>query len=748
MMNNNTNVNNNGVQINNKGEMNMKNDLVKQYEDTLKEVMERGINPTLVSGVKKVFRCYMEGSRTEQDLVLAISALKLGERSATLNTPDLLMTFVKLLKAKEYITILNIDAKRNKYGKYVGSISCTPSPIGRAYSKHTKEESILVPVGEAGFTTITENSFAPFTKDFISITIEDKDDLKIAKDTGVYVLYADRETKAFVFKNGNLWVDIQNNKPYTELEIKTMAEEIEGADLRLCKAFVYSPSDVRNFSYACMDVTKEDNRDEYLNDISNGAWEIVKQTVEKMVADGKSAEKIQLYILKTMPRFGQLKAGSVNLGAIKSWAYYRKAFETACGETVDGTGYLRASYIAGIFSKILGITVTQSAVTGMFLQARPDLQKAAYEVLPDTIFDAIAEGLSQETDKDGKKLMTYEGSAKNKMKPVMIVDSNVVKVESNYRIKDLELELLEIAACSPANLSKQAFEKPLYADKEAALNYVHDLGQEYMMDTLSRQFLEPKAKIPTIAEVKKCYAPDLTLTIAPQMIRQSKPLFRANLNNTIRSCVNSIDKLRYPIAGNNVRLTSDAAELVVHKKGREFAAIKYGEIYMPAAVEHFRRVYKAEAIAKADEKGLTDEAKRKFVFAYIDKKVNNTKICMIKYPSMGPKEYYLARVLTLKTINARINNMALTDEEKALLKEYYKATGKSVAKLPAVKLVMFQCAGLDYDYDGAEFIYDQRYVGILDNPNYKNEATLIAEMDQIKAEYELIQDEVAVALEK
>lgn len=715
---------------------------------TVKTNLERAIkeatgtvSQTLISGAKKALKGLNEGSRTEADIQMMISALKMGQRGAVIDTPELLMAFAKLLKAKEYITIMSIEIKRNKYGEYTGIISTTPAPIGRAYSEHTKEESILIQCGKSGFQTITENSFAPFTKDFISIKVKDKDDLKNAQDDGVKIVFAGRKTIACIYNRTKAkWIDIVSSKEYTKAELDAYAVEVEG-DLRLQKAFVYSPSDVRNFSYACKDVTNGDDRDEYLNRISNGAWNVVKDEIEVMIAKGVDAAKIQLHILKSMPRFGQLKAGSVNLKAIKSWAYLHQAFETACGETIDGTGYFKASYVAEVFTQVLGIKVTESAVVGLFLQARPDLQKAAYEVLPDHVFETMLESIASMVDENGKKLMTIEGSLKSSMAPVMIVDKNVVKVESDYAVRDICLELLEIGGCSQANLSKQAFEKVLFANKKAATDYAVELGQNYMTDKFVSQFLEPTAKIPTIGEVKNPYAPNLMLAVAPQMITQSKPLFRANLNNTVQSFVNSIDKLKFTIAGNNVRLTSDAAEILLGKVGRKFAAIKYGELYMPAAVAHFRKEYKDEANEAANEKGLVDDAKKKFVMNYVDKKVNATRVCMIKYPSMGPKEFYLAKVLTLRTIYARINEMPLTVEEKKVLKDYYKATGKSVAKLPAVKLVMFQCAGLDYDYDGAEFIYDQNYVGILEK-DYLNEATLIATMDEIRKEYDYNSDEI------
>lgn len=91
------------------------------------------------------------------------------------------------------------------------------------------------------------------------------------------------------------------------------------------------------------------------------------------------------------------------------------------------------------------------------------------------------------------------------------------------------------------------------------------------------------------------------------------------------------------------------------------------------------------------------------------------KIVMIKYPSMGVKEYYLARVVTKAEVKARIKAMELDNATSKAIYRFFAGTQNGTAILPALDLIMFQCAGLDYDYDGGTFIFDQEYVDILDN---------------------------------
>lgn len=697
-----------------------------QLTKAIERAIENNTARVVLLAAQSTLKFYNEGLRTEEDLVKAIAMLNVERSTAKIDSQELLVAFAKLLKSKDYRTILSVYIERDKFGKLCGSVTSTSVPVGRAFIENTVEDTIVVPVGTSGFQVITENSFAPFIKDFISIKFNSTNDIQKAKDSGVYVLYAQRETTAFI-KNERTgeWTDVRNNKSYSMDELKELVNELEG-DIRLQKCFVYSPSDIRNFGYAAKDVTNGDDRDEYLNRISNGGWGKTKVMLEKMIAAGKTDEEIQLFILKTMPRFGQLKAGSLNIGTITSWGYLTENFKTTYGETLDGTGFFDAEFIAECFTEILGIEVTQEAVVGMFLQARPDMQKGAYEVLDHVAFVHMYNKMKKTNPK-----FTVVGSESDKM-PVMIVDDNVVKVASCFNKRDICLELLEIAGCSKAHMSKQAFEKILFADLEASMKFGNKLGQTHINDKIAGQFLKSQCKIPTIGEVNKCYVPDLTLSIDPARVNQSIPLHKSAKNNTVQSCINAVDKMKFDIAGNNVRLTSDAAEIILCKQG--CSVIKFGEIYMPAAVEYFTKYYKEQLMAEAKEKGYTGQNLKNYIIAGAKKisgKINATLICMIKYPSMGPKEYYLANVLTLDVIFARIDAMDLEAEEKDVLKRYYAGTGKGLAKLPANKVVMFQCAGLDYDYDGATFIYDQEYVGILSKPGHTLEATLIASNKEI-----------------
>lgn len=684
----------------------MNKTLMETLSNEIAAAESNGVTRAHLIGAKRVLKNLAASKADQEEYALAVSMLKMQQEGAKIEDPETLLKFSKTLKSKEYISFSNITISRNKHSNLNGNIGLNSSPVGRAFHGFAVEESITVPAG-VGYTTVSKYGFAPFTKSVIGINFLSDNDLKMCSDTGIKMVFAGYKTIACI-KNArtNKWENVCSGTAYTEEELKAYAEENNG-DIRLFKCFVYSPSDTRNKSYAAMDVTNGDTREEHLDLVSNGAWTIVKNDVEKMKKDGKTSdEKIQEFIMKAMPRFGQLKAGSFNLGAIESWSYYNGNFTTEGGHTIDGTAYLRASFVARLFTNILGIEVTPSAVAGLFIQARPDMQKGAYKVLNDYSFNVMLTRLCN----DGVGCTAY-GSKKDTMDSVMIVDRNIVKVESNYNVNDICFEMLEIAAPSSANLSKQALEKPLAVNPEAACDFGFELGVEHI-DRIFTKLVNPKASIPTPGTAAKAYVSDLVVDIAPSMVYQSPAIVRSKLKNDVQSCVNANDKLKFAIDGVNARLISDCTELFTGV-GRENAIVKYGEIWLPHAEKHFKNKFRKEAIEIAKEDGLTKDEAKAFIAKYVSDKLKEARVCMIKYPSMGVKEYYLARPLSLAEIKARIKALSCSEAIKKAIFLMFKEQTQGVAMLPALNIVMFQCAGLDYDYDGATFIYDERYCNIL-----------------------------------
>ena len=691
------------------GGVNMTNALttVSRLESLIKEVkVNKSASMVSITSAVKVIKKFNLGLADEEELVMAMACINMSKSGAKINDPKVLRNFYKTMKAKEgYISLAEVEIARNSWNDVrVGKMSINTSPMSRALAHCITESDIVVPIGNAGHTNISENSFAPFSKSIISIRFTSDKDLEIARDKGIYVMFAGRKTHSFSYHEiTNKWESINSKVEYTIEELKEHAKSLD-ADLRLYKCSIFGPSDVRKHSFAGYDVTVVDNRDEILDNASNGAWTKAKKLIEDYRATGASPEQVQKMILKTAPRFGQLKAGSTNLGKIESWLYYKEKFQTYSGHTIDGTAYLKASYVARLFSNVLGVNVTPNAVAGMFLQARPDMQKGAYLVVNDASFSLL---VSIFTEKGAERI----GSRKNEIEPVLLVDKNLVKLESNYDVNDICLELLEIADSSAANYSGQAHEKVLCSDFQRAQELVSVLSEDHICNLFER-ILEPRTSLPTPGTIAKGYVADIVSSIACHKIAETPALMRTELKNASQSAMNATNKIKFSIEGANARLIADYSELIVGE-GRENAIIKYGEVWMPHAATFFTKKYRKEAIAICKEKGMSMEDSKKFIIEYIDNKMKSTNVCMIKYPSMGIKEYYLARPLTLKEIYARIKLLNTTDVIKRALAEMYKEQTDGVSMLPSLSLNMFQCAGLDYDYDGGVFFYNEEYCDIL-----------------------------------
>lgn len=698
-------------------------------EVAIQKALLNNVTPTAITGAKNVLRRIESKAFNIDAADNAIQMLEAGLNPYTvIETAKQLKPLLKSIKHKDYVSVLDVTQKTNKYGQAEGRVSSISQSVGRAFDGTELEKSILVPTGINAYKTITKNGFAPFTKDIIAVKFESESELKKSKDFGIYVLYAGRNTAAYTFTGRNgLWSNVVNGRTITIEELQSHANDVNG-DLRLHKCFVFSPSDIRNLSYAAMDVTNGDNRNEALDKMSNGAWSIAKTLVEDMIS-GKELKKdgsryteadIELYILKTMPRFGQFKAGSANLGKIPCWAYYQENFKTSDGETLDGTSIILDEYVAECFSRILGVTVLPKAVRGMFLQTRPDAQKAGTLVVSRSVMARMYKNLKMMGE-----MKTY-GAGNNEMfkdednvLPVLLVDKNIVKAESNYAETGIYFELLEIATCSSANSSMQMLMKGLYADQEKAMNWINSKGIEATNEKVANTFLVEKASIPTPGQVAKCYASELIIAMDPKRILQDCALHKNALTSFVNSDVNAANKLKYAIDGNNVRLTSDPSEILAGRLERQYSVIPYGRIYMPAASKFFMKKAKEEVLATIDTKSITkEELKAAIVAKYnsLDKRV-----CMIKYPSMGVKEFYVAEIMGYNEVCAIVNAMDIDAETKTDIKDYYRGIGETVAILPAVKIVMFQCAGLDYDYDGATFVYDNEFVQIV--ANSQTEAT-------------------------
>lgn len=573
------------------------------------------------------------------------------EATAMVSSAYVISKLKKLIAKNSYVSHLAIELNNDVYtGKSEAVIGYSSAPLSRIYTAKGLpiEDTITVPAGRNGSKTITKDSFAPFVKHIVSISFKSTDDINTAATDKVAIHWNGKDTKAFL-PAINGWKDIITEEFVAELP----------EDSNVFSTVSYSASGVRTIECLLLDVTNGDNRDEYLNAGSDGAWSEL---------DGKKMSK--LAVMKTMPRFGQLQAGSINFGAMPNWTYYKKPFIGSAGEIYDGTVYVLDEYIAEVFSGKLGVSVAPKAVRGMFLQIRPASLKCAALVVDRKFMTTLKAGLDQDFVKD---FGLNAGEC-----PVMITDSLSVKLDFNFDVMP-DFHLLDMAQSSTAHTSKQMLEKALAIDPTATKELIVELASTQIIGRITKEIFERKASIPTPGQIDKGYISDIVLSLAPEYVLKNKSMFRNVVDNLIQGLVNNLDKMKFEVAGTNARLTSDPCELLGLDR-----VIMYGEAYLPHAAKHMKK------------NGL-----------------DKMQVAMFKYPTMGIKEYYLFNALTFDTIKERINAMDAPSSLKKIAINMYASLHDGVGILPAVKEIMNQCAGLDYDYDGATFVYDTMLTSIL-----------------------------------
>lgn len=642
-------------------------------------------------------------------------------------------------------------------------ISNVVSPLSRINREFPVEDSIVVPVSSKSTMLITKDSNAPFIKGLAKIHFKTTSFIELFKYEGIYVVFDRENSKAYFPSNKKnivgekLWFDPKNprelksaNELMNLTKVNPITKEIEKLDVRHYDFLSFSPSDTRIGNGIMLDVTNGDNREEFLNSITGGAWTIEQQKIAEKVAKGADEK---LLVLKTMPRFGQSHAGSVVIGQFKNWAMYTENFLTSYTvritdkqaidyyknsdkvkfdenedgsitlkineATADGTGFILDEAFAKMLSKRLKVKVMPSAVRGLFIQARPLLFKGAFLIISRKMMTKMYKKHVAMKGKDGKSLVDNYGVIENDC-PEFLVDDNIVKATSRFKefADCLDLELLDIAKASGASISKQLIEKVLVKNEKAATAWLNNYMTKSIHEDYTARFVEKQVKVPTLGQIANPFPTDIIEGIAPTYAKQNGAIYKSMLENEVKASMKALDKMKYKVEGKNVRLISEHTELFTSAK----SLIKYGEIFSPSANAFFAKAQREAVEVKAQAEELLaqgDEVKANELFRIAELMARKENyIATIKYPSMGIKEYYYAKALTLKDIKERVLALDVSKDDKEVIFDYFKSLDEGVTMLPARTEIMRQCAGLDFDYDGWTEIYDYDFVGLLASDEY------------------------------
>lgn len=580
---------------------------------------------------------------------------------------------------------LEIGADQDK--NQILDITVVPMPENKASRDGwiPVEKRISVPVSN-GIKVITKNDKYPFTKAMINVHLDDLDKAdQITKE--LLVFYHGAKTRIFYWNGSKFW-DLKQDK-----EVKTSLVYNEDGTLkngvRRYVGFGFSPSKLRQTSLFMIDVTKGfEAVEEMLDALTCGAYFMNK---------GNEVNLKQL--IKLVARMFQWTAPSIAAGTIECYWMYMGDFAGYNGlKPLDGMSFIRAVFYANCMSRVLGVSVSWKAVVGEMVQNRPYTAKQSGNVVDDSFIECLGslydivhfrhEDITPEDAKNisdglkGKGILAGKMVAIGEGMPDIVMDANGIKADFNFSLKGT-FDVLGIAKRSQAYLSEQMFQKVAAKDARAAYAMANDLFSDQVVKEITETVLERKASVPSISEFgDKLWSTSIISKTSPTyVVEKDAAMYKTIVDAMIQRHGRSINKMRFELAGSNLRIIADVALLLAGTR-----ILKFGEIFAKDAERYFK------------ELGLTELEWKASVF---------------KYPTMGEEEYYAVNVVSLAELKKRIKALDANKAVKNALISFYASLSDSVLVVPAIEEIKKLLAGMDFDYDGASVVYDSVFNEIL-----------------------------------
>lgn len=706
------------------------NEKVKAKINNLEEELEQEITEHERVLIEKKIETLREQFTEESsiaDLKNALDELSYHEESIVyINTKKELESYYKFLKFS-YKSVLSVIFEEED----VIDLTTKPLADGRYTKDATTIIGAVVPKGKKkGAETLPKEYFAPFTKDFLTVTYKDK--VRVREVIyGLWVLHDGGNSKLFVpykkTKGQVIFSDSQDN------ESKFTVEQLRTMGAKLYKMLSFTASGLRNATCLFMDVTNVDNRFNLLDRKGIKALSILQEEFDKKMEKELKAnitieEVNALYanqVVKKAQRFGQLQTASHNLGVIPTWALLEADFGLDAKEH-DGMNFILNTFYAEGLSKKLSeacgyeVVVSPKAVLGELLQNRPVFMKSNGIVVDE---DTMIAMIKKYEDR-GYDVSIYGNESEV---PCVFVDRNSVKLNWDFDA-DIDFHLLDVAKKSPAKLSVQMLTKAYFGVSKGKANKVEGVSAEVLKEQLTNRLIEEltednknafECKPLTPGEFNNGFINDIVKMVDSNELTQNYTLRNSVMNHLTKGVANKLSKLKLNCKGINVKLIDDYTDMIEGDKSKKL--IEYGEVYSPCYDITLRKAYKEYMESyKATGKGEWSNPLVKMeviVDRVSGKKIANFYIdtVMFKYPSVGMAECYRAKAISSLTIFNRIASRGYS----SLCKNIFTHLTQGGVVVPSNTILMKKLAGMDFDFDGATLVADPIVVDACKHlPNY------------------------------
>lgn len=628
-------------------------------------------------------------------------------RAPKLSVGQVIESRRKMILAKEQkvtLNVLKVEAENND-----------ATSIGSTNRLQTKVSAIVMDENEAirkGLITGSQYlarygsvglDCTNFSKDIIVMDLAQATEY-CEKIMNFYVLWNGMET-LYLMKE----YDVDGEESYVDLTTGKVVEltEAQIASLRLFEVIGGSPSSLRKTQVLAFDITEGMAKiDHMLDALTEGAY---TKEYNKQI----NAEQLAKYVT----RFFAWTAPNKVIGTLRHAAVY---FGKLANDKLDGAGYIFSKFYAKCMQEMTGIKVSKEDVLGFGAQCRPYSAKVFAPIVDESVFPVLcAESkgivyipevtpeIDAELDKAFKGEGKYAGHVvvfgEEGCEPEFFSDLNGYKTVFNWGA-ETNMRVLDIAKSGIAHTSIQMWEVPMNNNSKGSVELMQKLNSEQMGEVYDDLFYKEEATVPSyVSLAKSYYAKDVISAVAPRYaLDKDINLFRNIADDYASQAIKASNRFKWAIAGEYGRLTSDLALLV-----SEYGVLQYGEIFSPAANNFFDK---------------EDMFKYVNCEARVKTMIGMRRVSMFKYPKMGVKEFYSATALTLENIIERINNLELKEDAlkfgterqiKDALINFYSNLRPGTVVVPGTDLLKQQCAGLDFDFDGASFIFDPRFNALL-----------------------------------
>ena len=351
----------------------------------------------------------------------------------------------------------------------------------------------------------------------------------------------------------------------------------------------------------------------------------------------------------------------------------QKLYKPLKAETSDGKIWINSRVLDDMLNKHMESNgsikrFAEADLIGIMLQCRPGAIKASADVVPESVFNKMLEGAEQMAADNGVQLSFY-GEKDNCL---FLTDLNGLKLEQEEKFnEDMSFEVLAQAKSSESDSSKQIIKNFLDAAKssgkyEEAVAKIEEslriqVGNEIEKVLPSKYLKDSIITKEDIVNNIYGYNKDIINKASKNARKHLKHVFKTAAEQSIDSIIDIIDRVAIDFNIRSFRLSSDPSFII--SGGKVGSVLRQGECYI-------------------NNEDITD-------------------LAMFKYPIATSNEYYACRNVGIDTIADRLNDLDLDQEVKDAIVKYYKCLRRPVMVLPGLMAHTYQCAGLDYDYDGS-----------------------------------------------